>query len=117
MRLLSPLILIACALLNAEGAQLELVAGAQPESVFSGAHRTVPLVFRNDGSRSFDHEIRARVFQTETSVALLLRQVSWKKLQVLPGQTVLESAQLDFPVVAAETKFLIQWLDETNHVI
>jgi hypothetical protein len=40
--------------------------------------------------------------------------VPWKKLQVLPGQTIMESAQLDFPAVRAETKFLVQWVGDSN---
>lgn len=36
---------------------------------------------------------------------------------MLPQQTVLESAQLDFPAVRAETKFLVRWLENSNRVI
>lgn len=41
----------------------------------------------------------------------------WKKLQVLPQQTVVESAQLDFPAMRAETKFLVQWTAGSNQVL
>jgi hypothetical protein len=38
-------------------------------------------------------------------------------LQVLPGQTVLESAQLNFPPVNAETLFLVQWIADSNRFL
>ena len=41
-------------------------------------------------------------------------EAAWKRLQVLPRQTVLESAQLNFPPVNAETLFLIQWIASSN---
>jgi hypothetical protein len=41
----------------------------------------------------------------------------WKNLQVLPDQTVLESAPLNLPLVRAETRFLVQWVAETNQVL
>jgi hypothetical protein len=46
-----------------------------------------------------------------------LGEAPWKKLPVLPGQTVLESATLTFPSVKAETRFLVQWLEGTNTLI
>jgi hypothetical protein len=46
----------------------------------------------------------------------LVNELPWKSLQMLPGQTVVESAFLDFPIVKAETRFLVQWLDGTNKV-
>jgi hypothetical protein len=46
-----------------------------------------------------------------------LAEEPWKGLEVLPGQTVLESASVDFPPVNAETRFLIQWLADTNRVL
>ena len=36
---------------------------------------------------------------------------------MLPRQTVLESARLNFPPVKAETKYLVQWLENSNNVI
>jgi len=36
---------------------------------------------------------------------------------VLPLQTVLESVRLDFPPVKSETKFIVQWVENSNHII
>ncbi len=57
------------------------------------------------------------MLQNSSATAIRLGEVAWKRLQVLPGQTVLETAQLDFPLVKAETKFLVQWLEGTNRVL
>ena len=43
--------------------------------------------------------------------------VPWKTLEVLPGQTVVESAELNFPAVNAETRFVIQWLAGADRVL
>jgi hypothetical protein len=41
----------------------------------------------------------------------------WKELEILPGQTVLESLTLDLPAVKSETRFLVQWLRGSNNVL
>jgi hypothetical protein len=61
--------------------------------------------------------MRLRLFQTTSATAVQLDEKAWKKLSVLPGQTVLESASLGFPAVKAETKFLVQWVESTNQVL
>ena len=91
--------------------------GKETPRVFAGAARNVPLVWHNDGDKIWTGEISARIFQTSSATAVQLGEVPWKKLSVLPGQTVLESAPLDFPAVKAETKFLVQWIENTNHVL
>ena len=101
----------------AASAQLQLVPDREPQRVFAGGTRPIDLVWHNGGDQTFTGEIRARLLQTTSATAVLLGDKSWKKLQVLPGQTILESAALDFPMVKAETKFQIRWLDDTNHVL
>jgi hypothetical protein len=96
---------------NFAGASLELVTNSPPQHVFAGTARSVLLTVHNPNDRDYEGEIRARLFQTSSATAVRLSEVPWKTLRVLPGQTVLESARLDFPAVTAETKFLIQWLD------
>jgi hypothetical protein len=98
-------------------AQPELVSDAVPQCVFCGQSRNITSVWRNPGETIVGAEIRARIFQTSSATMVQLGETPWKKLRVLPQQTVLESAQLDFPVVKAETKFLVQWLENSNNVI
>jgi hypothetical protein len=108
---------MACFWPAAAFAQLQLVSDKEPQRVFAGDSRQIAVVWRNDGEPIFEGEIRTRILQTTSTTAVQTGEVPWKKLQVLPQQTVLESAQLDFPAVKAETKFLIQWLEGTNLII
>jgi hypothetical protein len=99
------------------GAQLQLVPDVEPKRVFAGEARRITMVWRNDGDQPFVGEIRARILQTSSATVVPVGEAPWKTLQVLPRQTVLESALLGFPAVRGEAKFLVQWLDETNHVM
>jgi hypothetical protein len=98
-------------------AQLELVTNAAPQCVFFGQGRSISATFHNAGGQDFKSQITTRISQATSATAVSLGERPWKELQVLPGQTVLESAQLDFPAVKAETKFLIQWVQNSNSVI
>jgi len=46
-----------------------------------------------------------------------ISELFWKTLQVLPRQTIVESAVLDFPTIEAQSRFVIQWLAESNHIL
>jgi hypothetical protein len=95
-------------------AQIALVPDAVPQRVFAGGARRVAVVWHNDGNQLYEGEIRTRMLQTSSATVVPVGDAAWKRLQVLPGQTVLESAWLDFPAVKAETKFVVQWLENTN---
>ena len=99
-------------------AQLEVQRSEQVPQVFAGhAASRVPVIWRNSGEEPQTAELRLRVYQTAAGTAAPLVDAPWKRLTVLPGQTVLESAALSFPVVKAETRFLVQWLEGTNTLI
>jgi hypothetical protein len=99
------------------GAQLQLVAPAEPQSLFFGKARSVSVMFSNSTGLDFQGEIRTRIYQASSSTAILLSDESWKSLAVPASETVLDAAALDFPAVKAKTQFLVQWLEETDHVI
>ena len=98
-------------------AQLQLQPDLQPQRIFAGADRTIDVAWHNAGDTTVEAELRARMLQTSSATAVQLGEQPWKKLPVLPGQTVIESAQFDFPTVKAETRFLIQWLENSNSVL
>jgi hypothetical protein len=98
-------------------AQIELVTNSTPQCVFFGDARSISATFRNPGERDFGNDIRTRISQASSATAVPLSDRPWKFLRVLPQQTVLESARLDFPPVKAETKFIVQWLENSNSVI
>lgn len=108
---------MACSWPVAALAQLQLVPDKQPQQVFAGEARQIATVWHNAGDPIFDGEIRARILQTSSATVVQVGEAPWKKLQVLPQQTVLESARLDFPAVKAETKFLVRWLANTNRLL
>lgn len=95
-------------------AQLEIIPSVTPEGVFPGAGRNLPVTIRNSVKYSFEGDVVVRLYETSSSIAVLRAQKPWKKLRVLPGQTVVESTRLDFPAVNARTGFLVQWLQSTN---
>ena len=98
-------------------AQLQLLPDREPQRVFAGEARKITVVWHNAGDKTADAEIRTRLYQTSSATAAPLSDKPWKQIEILPGQTVLESALLDFPAVNAETRFLIQWREDTNAVL
>src|ERR1700719_2380775 len=92
-------------------AQLHLMPDKELQTVFTGNAQKINVVWHNVGDKTVDADIRVRIFQTSAATAVQLNEVPWKKLQVFPDQTILETALLDFPIVKAETKFLVQWLE------
>jgi len=98
-------------------AQLQLLPDREPQRVFAGAARKIIVTWHNDSDKSEDADIRTQLYQTSSATAAPLSEKSWKQIEILPGQTVLEFASMDFPAVNAETRFLIQWLEGTNRVM
>ena len=119
MKLLNPCTLLAaaCCWSDVTRAQLQLLPDVQPQRVFAGGARTVAATWRNAGDSNVEIDIRTRLIQTSSATAVPLGEVPWRKLEVLPRQTVLENVQLSVPAVKAETTFLIHWLDATNQVL
>jgi hypothetical protein len=97
--------------------QLTIVTNLETQRAFSGHAKDITVMIHNDGGNLFAGEIGGQMFQTSSTTAVPIGEVAWKKIQVLPRQTVLETAQLDFSAVQAETKFLVQWLENSNRVI
>lgn len=99
-------------------AQLEILPDDSAQTVFSGEARRVRVTFRNPSAQILDTALRTQIYQASSATVVPLGEpANWKNLQVLPGQTVLESISLAFPPVKSETHFLVQWLDETNKVL
>ena len=108
---------IACCWPGAAHAELQLLPDREPQCVFAGEARKITVTWHNAGDKSTGADVRTRIYQTSSATAVPLPEKPWKKIEILPGQTVLESAALDFPAVNGETRFLIQWLEGTNQVV
>ena len=111
------LLVLVCCWPGAAHAQLQIVANSCPQSVFFGEAKNISVTFHNSSGQNFNAEIRARIFQTSSATVVLLSENPWKWFQVPAGETVVESAALNFPAVKAETKFLVQWVENTNRII
>lgn len=98
-------------------AQLELLPDPEPQQVFGGDARTITLTWHNGGQKPFGRELSSSLYQASSATAVPLGTAPWKSLEILPGQTVIESARLNFPAVKAETRFVIKWLAGTNEVL
>jgi hypothetical protein len=96
---------------------LQLLPDQEPQRVFAGEARKITVVWHNAGDQSAGADIHTLLYQTSSATAAPLSEKPWKTIEILPGQTVLESASLDFPAVNAETRFLIQWLEGTNRIL
>jgi hypothetical protein len=98
-------------------AQLRIVTNAEPQSIFFGSARNISATFYNPDEQEFKSAVRMRIYQATSATAVSLSEKPWKELRVLPHQTVLETAQLDFPFVKARTRFIIEWAEAANRVI
>jgi hypothetical protein len=95
---------------------LELVS-AEVQAVFAGSNRVVNLCWHNSGNAIEETDIKSRMMQVTSATAVCVGEAPWKKLQVLPGQSVLDTATLAFPQVRAKTRFLVQWTDSNSNVL
>jgi hypothetical protein len=108
---------LACGWPVMAGAQLQLAPDAEPQAVFAGDARNVTTVWHNAGDQTVSIDFRVRIFQTSSETAVLIADRPGRHLEVPAGETVLDSATLNFPAVKAESKFIVQWLENTNRVL
>ena len=99
------------------GAQWQLLPDSSPQRVFATDAQSISTIWRNTGDEALAAEVRLRLYQASSATVVLFSEKVWKEIGILPGQTVLETASVDFPPVNAETRFILQWLVGTNRVI
>jgi hypothetical protein len=112
-----PVLLLAALTSSIASARLQALPDKEPQRVFSGEGRRITVLFHNPGASPVNADLRVRLYQTSSATAIPLGEVPCKKLEVLPGQTVLESATMTFPAIKAETRFVLHWLEGTNAAI
>ncbi len=84
---------------SAAQAQLQLLPVPEPKQVFGGDARTITITWHNAGQKTFGQELSARLYQASSATTVPLGTAPWRYLEILPGQTVIESATLNFPAV------------------
>src|SRR6476646_7383807 len=105
--------LLFCAAAVNGSAQLEVSSSDEQQACFGGEGRTIRIFVRNAGAESEERTLRTRVYQASSSTIMPVAEAQpWKKLTVLGGQTLLESATVNFPEVRAVTRFHVRWLDD-----
>jgi len=89
---------------------LEFLAPEGPQVVFAGSQQTIQVIVRNPTTQILDEEIFLRLYQTSSATRMPVGDgQSWKKLRVLPGQTVMDATILVFPAIKTGTGFQVQW--------
>lgn len=111
-----PVLMLAALPQWADG-QLTLRQDSEPMSVFCGGAKTISTTWHCAGEKPFSIDARLRLLLASASTAAPVAETPWKRLEILPGQTVLETAQANFPEVRAATPFVIQWIGESNQVL
>ena len=109
--------MLLAAALPAVEPQPRVVPDAEPQYVFGGGARSVPVVWNYRGSHSIRSAVHVRLSQLSSATVAPWDGFLWKQFQALPGQTVLETAALDFPSVKAPALFLVQWFDDSQRVL
>jgi len=110
-------LLLACGCGFAGQAQLQFVPAEEVLGLMGGGIHSVSNIWRNAGSNTVDAEVTVRLLQTTYATAVPISEKYWKRLRVLPQQTILESASIEFPAVKSETHFLIEWITDTHRVL
>jgi len=98
-------------------AQLRVVPETPPQRVFAGEARKIRVLWQNPGGARAASTLRARLLQASSATVMPISEIPWRRLEVLPGQTVAESVTLDFPPVKAETRFLVQWGEGADRIL
>jgi len=94
------------------GAQLTTVTEAGPQACFGGRSNAIMVKFHNPGMEAAEADVQMQLYQASSATrAASGERSNWKRLRVMPGQTVLESAEVGIPAVKAETPFVLAWLD------
>lgn len=91
---------------------VELVTDDTPQTVFAGQAVAIKALFRNSTDEPVEMEITTRLFQASAATMMPVGdERRWKRLQVLPKQTVVETVTLTIPEINVPTRFQVRWGD------
>ena len=90
-------------------AQIRLIEEPQSQTVFAGTGQTVCVELRNVGDALVEKDVELRLFQISVgSVVPIRASRPWKRIRMLPHQTILENVPVDFPAIRAASRFRIE---------
>lgn len=112
MRLLETVILVIAAVAHPGNcaAESRVIIRAEPQPAFCGRAVWIPVTIENPQPVPFDADIRLQLFQLSSSTTAPVSQFSWKRIRVLPRQTLCDAVPITFPEIRSETRFLIDWI-------
>jgi hypothetical protein len=102
---------------NATGAEVQLLSQPGTVKLFGGGPRPVELRWSNTVTTTAALPIFVRLSQATSDTVAPWSYDLWKRITILPGQTILESAVLKFPDVRAQTLFLAQWATQDGQIL
>ena len=78
-------------------------------AVFGGGQRSIPFTVSNVTQQPIDRELTLQLLQaTSTTIAPVQTIERWKRLVLLPKQSLNEQAAIEIPNVRASTRFLLR---------
>lgn len=97
---------------------VEVLPSSRPQQVFAGGLRAVEVRLRNAATAPERVDLRVLLLQLTSATAAQVGGVrAWKSFTILPGQTVVESAAIEFPPVRVSTRFAARWLGVDNRLL
>lgn len=98
-------------------AQFSVTTEPGGAGVFSGRTNPIAVRIHYTGAQAATADFRIRLIQTGAATTIRIGDFAWKQVTLLPAQTILDTAQVGFPAVKAETRFLIQWIEGVTNVV
>ena len=90
-------------------AQIELVHDLEPPSVFASRPQNLRVTLRNVGDATATSDVQTLLFQLTPVIKIQLGKAHpWKRIKILPKQTVLETLPLEFPAVRSSSRFRVE---------
>lgn len=99
-------------------ARLVVVSSDPVPAVFGGGPRQIRILVRNPAQTTATVQVQYQILQTATALAAPASGLlPWKRLTVLPEQTIVDLVPMSFPLVGGETRYVVRWLDAAESVL
>jgi hypothetical protein len=91
-------------------AQIELVPDAEPPAVFASRPQNIHVALRNVGGTTVTSDVQTLLFQLTSATTISIGKARpWKRIEILPRQTVLETLPVEFPAVRSSSRFRVEF--------
>ena len=90
-------------------AQIELVPEAERPTVFASRPQNIRVTLHNVGDATAISDVQTLLFQLTSSTTVPIGKAQpWKRVQILPRQTVIETLALEFPPIRSSSQFRVE---------